>query len=189
MSVCLRCTFRYSLRTAFASASAIAPTRRPFSVSTLRKAEKAEKPSGDPAAASKSTPVSSVAAGTQLKGINYIKKLSDPIALPDEGYPEWLWRVLEDRRPQLSSTPQLSAEDSADLFSKSRARRKMAQKRIAEKEAAGNGQITIPSDYRTDDMPYGSYEESQEAIMEAKRASRARRRAAIKEKNFLGKLS
>ncbi|KAF3924789.1 hypothetical protein ABW21_db0201042 [Orbilia brochopaga] len=181
MSVCFRCAFRYSLRSPFAPSL---PSLRLFSTSTSKLLESPEKPSAD----AKPKALSSVPAGTPLKGINYLKKLSDPVALPDEEYPEWLWRVLEDRRPQINSEPQLSAEDAADLFSKSKGRRKMAQKRIAEKAAANTGKLAVPVDWRTDDMPSETYEESQQAIGEAKVASRARRRAAIKERNFLGKL-
>lgn len=123
-----------------------------------------------------------------MKGINFNKKLKDPIALPDEEYPAWLWTILEDRRPILSSAPQLSSEDASDLYSKSKGRRKAAQKRIAAKQAAASDVLVTPSDYKTEDMPWQTFEESQAAISEAKKASRERRRAAIKEKNFLGKL-
>ncbi|CAO3649149.1 unnamed protein product [Cunninghamella echinulata] len=34
---------------------------------------------------------SSVAAGTPLKGINFLKEGKDPIALEDHEYPMWLW--------------------------------------------------------------------------------------------------
>jgi large subunit ribosomal protein L54 len=30
-----------------------------------------------------------------MKGLNFIKGRDDPIALPDEEYPEWLWKCLE----------------------------------------------------------------------------------------------
>jgi len=40
-------------------------------------------------------PLSSCPAGTVLKGLNYFKGKNDPVALPDEAYPEWLWRCLE----------------------------------------------------------------------------------------------
>lgn len=40
-------------------------------------------------------PVSSCPAGTPLKGLNYIKGRDDPVALPEEEYPEWLWKCLE----------------------------------------------------------------------------------------------
>jgi large subunit ribosomal protein L54 len=37
---------------------------------------------------------SSVLAGTPLKGLNFEKNKSDPVALADEEYPEWLWTIL-----------------------------------------------------------------------------------------------
>ncbi|EPS41354.1 hypothetical protein H072_4746 [Dactylellina haptotyla CBS 200.50] len=197
MSACVQCVFRQSLRSAGATPArspfirasiASNPARRLISSSTSTQAEKPQGSSSSPAATAKPKSVSSVPAGTVLKGINFNKKLQDPIALPDEEYPEWLWKCLEDRRPRLTTTPQISAEDAADLYSKSKGRRKAAAKRIAAKEAAGVDNLEVPADYKTEDMPSGSYEESQDAIMEAKRASRARRRALIKEKNFLGKL-
>ncbi|RKP23296.1 mitochondrial ribosomal protein L37-domain-containing protein, partial [Syncephalis pseudoplumigaleata] len=42
---------------------------------------------------------SSVAAGTVLKGINYMKEGSDPIAKEDADYPAWLWTLLTPRPP------------------------------------------------------------------------------------------
>ena len=49
------------------------------------------------AAAQTSTPTrppSSCAAGTVLNGLNYFKGKTDPVALPDEEYPDWLWDCL-----------------------------------------------------------------------------------------------
>jgi hypothetical protein len=37
---------------------------------------------------------SSVPAGMPLKGLNFEKNKQDPVALPDEEYPEWLWGIL-----------------------------------------------------------------------------------------------
>jgi hypothetical protein len=39
--------------------------------------------------------MSSVPAGTVLKGLNFYKDKQDPVALADEEYPAWLWRVLD----------------------------------------------------------------------------------------------
>ncbi|KAK6501750.1 hypothetical protein TWF481_009577 [Arthrobotrys musiformis] len=190
MSVCIQCTFRHGFRSTRAiaprlSVPLIIPGRRFISTSTPSPKEKT---SDAPATTEKPKVVSMTPAGTVMKGINFNKKLKDPIALPDEEYPAWLWTVLEDRRPVLSAAPQLSSEDAADLYSKSKGRRKAAQKRIAAKEAAASGVLVTPADYKTEDMPWQTFEESQAAIKEAKKASRERRRAAIKEKNFLGKL-
>jgi hypothetical protein len=30
-----------------------------------------------------------------MKGLNYLKGRDDPVALPEEEYPEWLWRCLD----------------------------------------------------------------------------------------------
>ncbi|KAK6517825.1 hypothetical protein TWF506_005002 [Arthrobotrys conoides] len=190
MSVCIQCAFRHGFRSTRAiaprlSVSSIVPTRRFISTSPL---SQKEKPSDATATTEKPKVVSITPAGTIMKGINFNKKLKDPIALPDEEYPAWLWTILEDRRPILSSAPQLSSEDAADLYSKSKGRRKLAQKRIAAKQAAASGELVTPADYKTEDMPWETFEESQAAISMAKKASRERRRAGIKEKNFLGKL-
>jgi large subunit ribosomal protein L54 len=39
--------------------------------------------------------VSTIPAGTPIKGLAYIKGDSDPIAKADEEYPSWLWTLLE----------------------------------------------------------------------------------------------
>jgi Mitochondrial ribosomal protein L37 len=44
------------------------------------------------------TVVSSVAAGTPLKGLNFMKGKEDPVAMEDHEYPDWLWRVLERKK-------------------------------------------------------------------------------------------
>jgi len=40
-------------------------------------------------------PVSITPAGSTLKGLNFLKGREDPIALPEEEYPEWLWHCLD----------------------------------------------------------------------------------------------
>jgi large subunit ribosomal protein L54 len=49
------------------------------------------------AAKKKVTPFvkSSIPAGTPLKGLNFEKNKQDPVALPDDEYPEWLWTILQ----------------------------------------------------------------------------------------------
>ncbi|KAI8460423.1 mitochondrial ribosomal protein L37-domain-containing protein, partial [Phakopsora pachyrhizi] len=39
--------------------------------------------------------VSSIKAGTPLKGLGYIKGVGDPIAKEDHEYPDWLWSLAE----------------------------------------------------------------------------------------------
>ncbi|OAV93424.1 hypothetical protein PTTG_27343 [Puccinia triticina 1-1 BBBD Race 1] len=43
----------------------------------------------------KTVPVSTIPAGSPIKGLAYIKGESDPIAKADEEYPSWLWTLLE----------------------------------------------------------------------------------------------
>lgn len=45
--------------------------------------------------AKKSVPVSTIPAGSPIKGLAYLKGETDPIAKPDEDYPSWLWNLLE----------------------------------------------------------------------------------------------
>ncbi|KAJ1773161.1 hypothetical protein LPJ74_000900 [Coemansia sp. RSA 1843] len=52
---------------------------------------KEQQQSGD----EKTRPVSSVPHGTVLKGLNIYKEGKDPIALKDEEYPEWLWKIMD----------------------------------------------------------------------------------------------
>lgn len=75
---------------------------RPFSAfPALRTAAEAAStpttaPAGEPAAKEPAVePKSACPAGTVLVGLNYFKGKQDPVALPDEEYPDWLWRCLE----------------------------------------------------------------------------------------------
>jgi large subunit ribosomal protein L54 len=52
--------------------------------------------------------LSSCPAGTTLQGLNYFKGKTDPVALPDEEYPAWLWTCLEVQK-------KASAEDETDV--------------------------------------------------------------------------
>lgn len=49
---------------------------------------------------------SSVAAGTSLKGLNFLKGKDDPVAMEDHEYPDWLWGILRDKKKE---------EDGIDL--------------------------------------------------------------------------
>jgi large subunit ribosomal protein L54 len=40
-------------------------------------------------------PKSSCLPGTPLEGLNFLKDRQDPVALPDDEYPDWLWTILE----------------------------------------------------------------------------------------------
>jgi large subunit ribosomal protein L54 len=42
--------------------------------------------------------VSSVPAGTVLRGLNFMKNKEDPVALEDDEYPAWLWSALAESK-------------------------------------------------------------------------------------------
>lgn len=67
---------------------------------------------GAPAAEEPKLSISSCPAGTKLNGLNYFKNKSDPVALADEEYPEWLWRCLEVQK----KTDDAAGEDLGDEF-------------------------------------------------------------------------
>ncbi|KAL1924006.1 mitochondrial 54S ribosomal protein mL54 [Calcarisporiella thermophila] len=54
-------------------------------------------------ASEKLRPVSSCPQGTVLKGLNYHKEGSDPIAKADEEYPSWLWELLDEEKTKARS--------------------------------------------------------------------------------------
>ena len=75
------------------SSSAAQPFSAPLTPSPTPSIEKA----AAKAVEKKATPLvkSSVPAGTPLKGLNFEKAKSDPVALADDEYPAWLWTILK----------------------------------------------------------------------------------------------
>jgi len=138
-------------------------------------------------------PISVAPAGTPLKGLNYLKDRADPIALPEEEYPEWLWRVLD------KNTSEGGQIDGAgDEFSKSKKLRQRAAKRARKLEAklTAAGDMTIfepkiPVTAQSVDLPAnedGTVEGALEAGRvrgELRQQMRRQRRSGIKEGNFL----
>lgn len=51
-----------------------------------------------------------------MKGINYIKGREDPVALKEEEYPEWLWRVLDVKEKEAGEEMAEGDEFCASLF-------------------------------------------------------------------------
>ncbi|KAK9478099.1 mitochondrial ribosomal protein L37-domain-containing protein [Lipomyces japonicus] len=49
--------------------------------------------------------------GTRLRGCNIRAKQEDPVALPDEEYPDWLWDILDEEAQQkkLDADPEKKA--------------------------------------------------------------------------------
>jgi hypothetical protein len=90
------------------STGAAQPFSTPLTVSPS--AAELQAPSQEKAAP---TVKSSVAAGTPLKGLNFIKGKNDPVALEDGEYPSWLWGILKKKAGE-SATDAGSVE--GDLF-------------------------------------------------------------------------
>lgn len=77
-----------------------APIRRSFSATIApRQAAAAAAapaaPSSDATTSEEPPARSTCPPGTVLNGLNYFKGKTDPVALPDAEYPEWLWSCLD----------------------------------------------------------------------------------------------
>ncbi|EMD94433.1 hypothetical protein COCC4DRAFT_148534 [Bipolaris maydis ATCC 48331] len=128
---------------------------------------------------------SSIPAGQPLKGLNFLKDRQDPIAAPDDEYPAWLWTLLDRQEKK-------AEQGAGDLFSKSKKQRRLAAKRLR-KEQAANPEMLIPKVplyEQTIDLPAGDGTlfgavQAAEARDELTKAMRNKRRASIKEANFL----
>jgi large subunit ribosomal protein L54 len=61
---------------------------------------------------------SSVAAGTPLKGLNFLKGKNDPVAMEDSEYPSWLWSILSKKKKGVAEGGSAADASSAegDLF-------------------------------------------------------------------------
>lgn len=152
--------------------------------------------------------VSSVPAGTPLKGLNFLKGGSDPVAREDHEYPGWLWAILTGKNAE-------GKEDSAegDLFctsifksmsmsmstlysavhgkanivqAKSKKQRRLAAKKLR-KQALLNPEMLapkVPLYEQSVDLPKVGVEAGR-ARAELTRGMREKRRKDIKEANFL----
>ncbi|KAK3336610.1 mitochondrial ribosomal protein L37-domain-containing protein [Cercophora scortea] len=147
---------------------------------------------GTPAAAAE--PLSSCVEGTVLYGLNFLKGRTDPVALPDAAYPEWLWRCLEVQK----KTDAASDADLGDEFSKSKKQRRLAAKRTRTNEAKmlASGDMEalapkIPLQKQSINLPGSEDGSLADAMIAAgkredlRRAMRKERKAKIKEENYL----
>lgn len=75
------------------AAAAAAPTSQASSEAPTFGTPLGDAPAADAAAAK--APLSSCPEGTVLTGLNYLKNKTDPVALADDAYPEWLWSCLD----------------------------------------------------------------------------------------------
>ncbi|KAF2875021.1 mitochondrial ribosomal protein L37-domain-containing protein [Massariosphaeria phaeospora] len=161
------------------STSAAQPFSAPLTPSAKKQA---------PVSSTKPTPLvkSSVPAGTPLKGLNFLKNQTDPVALEDSEYPTWLWTILEKQESKAE------AGGAGDLFSKSKKQRRVAAKRLRKELLANPGMLArkVPIYEQTVDLPAGDGTlegavKAASAREELTKAMRTKRRGTIKEANFL----
>ncbi|TRX96579.1 hypothetical protein FHL15_002481 [Xylaria flabelliformis] len=138
--------------------------------------------------------LSSCPEGTILKGLNYFKNKTDPVALADDAYPEWLWKCLEVQQ----KTEEGESDDAGDEFSKSKKQRRLAAKRQRTTEAKmlaeGNLEALapkIPLQHQSINLPANESSTIEGAVAahdareDLRRAMRRERKAKIKESNYL----
>ncbi|KAK4648614.1 uncharacterized protein QC761_111810 [Podospora bellae-mahoneyi] len=138
--------------------------------------------------------LSSCPAGTVLNGLNYLKGKTDPVALPDDQYPEWLWKCVEVGQKRSDDAD----ADAGDAYSKSKKQRRLAAKRQRQLEAKlmASGDLEalapkIPIQKQTINLPAAPTGELKEVLeaadkrQELRKAMRKERRANIKESNYL----
>ncbi|MCJ1410359.1 hypothetical protein MMC19_004444 [Ptychographa xylographoides] len=132
--------------------------------------------------------VSSVPAGTLLKGLGYLKGKDPPLAKEVHEYPKWLWGLLDDGKEGKGE----NAEDQGDEYSKSKKDRRKAA-RAALKAAKDNPESLVPKipiEHQSIDLPIGDGSlkgaiQAAVAREELRGAMRVGRRKAIKTANFL----
>ncbi|KAB5536357.1 mitochondrial ribosomal protein L37-domain-containing protein [Coniochaeta sp. 2T2.1] len=148
-----------------------------------------------PAAAAEDQPSRSICkAGTPLNGLNFIKGKTDPVALADEEYPEWLWNCLDVQKKASDA----AEDDAGDEFSKSKKQRRLAAKRqrALEEKIMKTGDLSalapkIPLSQQSINLPAkesGDVKDALEASAkreELRKAMRKERKAKIKETNYL----
>ncbi|KAI1757254.1 mitochondrial ribosomal protein L37-domain-containing protein [Xylaria castorea] len=151
-------------------------------------------PLADSEGAAAKESLSSCREGTILTGLNYFKTKTDPLALADDAYPEWLWRCLDVQH----KTDEGEADDAGDEFSKSKKQRRLAAKRLRAQElklrAEGNLEALapkIPLQHQSINLPFNADGTTEGALAahnareELRRAMRRERKAKIKESNYL----
>ncbi|KAI1130210.1 mitochondrial ribosomal protein L37-domain-containing protein [Nemania abortiva] len=151
-------------------------------------------PLADSQAGAPTENLSSCPEGTILKGLNYFKNQTDPVALADDAYPEWLWSCLDVQK----KADEAEADDAGDEFSKSKKQRRLAAKRQRTLEAKlmaeGNLEALapkIPLQHQAINLPANEAGTTEGALAAAdaredlRRAMRRERKAKIKESNYL----
>ncbi|KAF6837561.1 54S ribosomal protein L37, mitochondrial [Colletotrichum plurivorum] len=184
----------FSLSAPTRDAAAAAPDAAPAPPANPAAPPKLSNVKDETVKAASTTPVSSCPAGTVLNGLNYFKGKTDPVALADDQYPDWLWTCLETKKEVSESMEDLSAE----MFSKSKKQRKAAAKRAKALEAkllaSGNLDALapkVPLSQQSINLPGekgGDVSHNLDALDKRdtlRKAMRKERKEKIKESNYL----
>ncbi|PGH09627.1 hypothetical protein AJ80_07656 [Polytolypa hystricis UAMH7299] len=135
--------------------------------------------------------LSSVPAGTPLKGLNYMKSKPDIVAKEDTEYPDWLWTLVGGDKG--AGAKKKSGE--IDLSTLNKKQRKRAEKKMAARTAVATKKIPLheqtiditpaeaTADVSADDVSIATA--SVEARAEITKSAREARRKSIRESNFL----
>lgn len=111
---CLRQAARLPSRT-LPTARSFTTTLRPLNAAAAAPSPVADAPAAEApadAVANQTKSLSSCPKGTILKGLNYFKDKSDPVALADDAYPAWLWDCLSVTKKAAA----VDADSGADEF-------------------------------------------------------------------------
>jgi large subunit ribosomal protein L54 len=110
--ICTRCLLRARPR---ALGNAFQLAEQSPLASALARRNYADQKSDAPrqSTTSSATVLSTVPAGTPLKGLNFLKNKQDPVAMEDAEYPAWLWTLLKSEKAGNAET-----NLEADLYGK-----------------------------------------------------------------------
>ncbi|MCJ1474264.1 hypothetical protein MMC13_002922 [Lambiella insularis] len=134
------------------------------------------------------TIVSSVPAGTPLRGLGYMKGKDPPLAREVHEYPAWLWGLLDKGKERGKE----DGDDIGDSYSKSKKERRKAARSALKAAKANPDSLTpkVPIEHQSIDLPAGDGTirgalDAARAREDVRDALRRGRRKKIKEGNFL----
>ncbi|KIW64844.1 hypothetical protein PV04_07150 [Phialophora macrospora] len=121
---------------------------------------------------------SSVPGGKELRGLGYTKAKPKILAMEDDEYPEWLWTLLDEKRPGAMA----EKVDLAAMTKKQRLRYEKKQERLLKDIPK---QIPVHEQSKDLTGPGDDAVTSLQRRQEITKSARAARRRGIRESNFL----
>jgi len=120
----------------------------------------------------------SIAGGQELRGIAYLKTRPTILAMEDDEYPDWLWKLLDEPKTEMGTTK----VDTSAMTKKQRAKFDRKQERLRK-----NMPKIVPLHEQSKDLtgPGDDAATSLQRRQEVIKSSRIARRKGIREDNFL----